>query len=1194
MPSFFTPIDHEQLVQSSAQQKKDILLQRAEEWLLQGAALFFTKGNTVKNDPETLKKDLLRKVKMAAYITNANGDVIHKSYKDAQKDREFFRQYVRPNYGLGIELRGSNLCAIDIDIGEHHALGQQGQASLERFCQDIGMTTNQLLHASYSQRTLTGGYHILFKMPETFQSVLRNEGRFDSKAFEAAYPGIEFRGVLSSHSISLAPTYCTDLGVRYEIINDVRPEPMPYQALKHLFKFFKNKEKPAEKPIHHDYHSDSGRDEALAAAILERLDPDMPRDDWIKVGTALKHLPSGLSLFENWSSQSSKQGSASQFKSEWASFRTNRANLGTLIAMGKSAGFDFKTFHREWMERNHPNNEDYKKKHPSISHHEIPLEAYTLEDQSIPYEKPVPTSQDIWNQLDPERLRFQCAELIRPSTVAIHKQREQAEFHLKTQINRFFEEAQISTEQATPSPHQAIECPTGLGKTHIARMAMQNTAQLPVIYLTPTDAQCDEWLQSWDNKETQPIHVYGRSPDASCPGHCPRFQEVKGLAQAGYSVQEHACRTCPLRRKTIKQYVAYQRACASEPLPHSTPIPAPDYACPYTAHMMEAKKSTQLIMTHESAASQSLFHFETRSGDVIPRVVVIDEDFIPTEAKLFRTDHLMVAIRSLIKEQEHDPDNTTEHPALIESLNELMQHWMKGCVHDDDPVDTDLQKKISQSLKAYRKWKSRERKHDSWVTLNEYGQEDTHQSFLWLEETARHQSLWMNTKGWTVQRIHPLMRLTKRHPILLMTATLPDVLSAWIQSMDGTIEKIHAFHNVHVTYDDTRYCGVTAWSAQEDRLSRERSMRLRVMRQLAKNQWAVLDHKKAVHDPILSEFYQKQGIQAGHWGADHRAHNRWSNCSSLLIFGVHTAPHDHRVRNQYIGTRMMLQKFGISWPEWNHQWDDQLRTSYHHEEPEVMQQPEYQQVVNWYQRQTVHEIVQAIGRLRATRKDQPCSVHLMGQWNPRWLHEYGIQSFRSLGVQINHYDEHASSSTIPPALARHHHAKDRFGHIYQAVFALVEKNKDQLITWAEQGRSTCYDAWVMTREKINTWLTEHGFEKVSAEQLRQTIHEVQNLLRSVDQDSPVEATQTLGQSWTRLMNWMQHSLKQSFQGLDAAESIDEIKSDESDEQHSGPSTITRITNWIQAFLKPFQHQIVSFPVLLDTEDDWWWPDDYST
>ncbi len=75
-------------------------------------------------------------------------------------------------------------------------------------------------------------------------------------------------------------------------------------------------------------------------AAMQHLDPDMPHDQWVATGMALKDAfgDGGLPLWDKWSSRGAKykEGEPAQ---RWHSFRRSGVGLGTLLKMARDAGW---------------------------------------------------------------------------------------------------------------------------------------------------------------------------------------------------------------------------------------------------------------------------------------------------------------------------------------------------------------------------------------------------------------------------------------------------------------------------------------------------------------------------------------------------------------------------------------------------------------------------------------------------------------------------------------------------------------------------------------------------------------------------------------------------------------------------------------------------------------------------------------
>jgi hypothetical protein len=82
--------------------------------------------------------------------------------------------------------------------------------------------------------------------------------------------------------------------------------------------------------------------------LLSVLDPDMPREDWIKVAMGLSHETdgddTGFSIWDEWSAQGSKYPSEEALRTQWESFERRKGaghrqvTMATVMKMAKEAG----------------------------------------------------------------------------------------------------------------------------------------------------------------------------------------------------------------------------------------------------------------------------------------------------------------------------------------------------------------------------------------------------------------------------------------------------------------------------------------------------------------------------------------------------------------------------------------------------------------------------------------------------------------------------------------------------------------------------------------------------------------------------------------------------------------------------------------------------------------------------------------
>jgi KaiC/GvpD/RAD55 family RecA-like ATPase len=92
----------------------------------------------------------------------------------------------------------------------------------------------------------------------------------------------------------------------------------------------------------------------LALECLRFLDPDCHHGEWLKIGAALYSVDPNLeNEFDRWSSGGNKYKDSKEISTIWRSFsKGTKANIGTLVNMAKSNGFDASGWYSDWHKRN--------------------------------------------------------------------------------------------------------------------------------------------------------------------------------------------------------------------------------------------------------------------------------------------------------------------------------------------------------------------------------------------------------------------------------------------------------------------------------------------------------------------------------------------------------------------------------------------------------------------------------------------------------------------------------------------------------------------------------------------------------------------------------------------------------------------------------------------------------------------------
>jgi hypothetical protein len=183
--------------------------------------------------------------------------------------------------------------------------------------------------------TPSGGFHIYLNVGEK------------DKAFKKTvkqYPGIDF---LTQGSQCVIVGSTTEVG-SYTWSEDLFGEFLQSEAPKDLINIL-DKGKQKGLATHEDLGDfegligNEGMEEYKVLDILDKLDPSVLNDEWVKIGMALHHWhpAKGLDLWENWSKGGNNYQEGETVK-RWESFSNTAGGvtLGTVVHMAKEVDYD--------------------------------------------------------------------------------------------------------------------------------------------------------------------------------------------------------------------------------------------------------------------------------------------------------------------------------------------------------------------------------------------------------------------------------------------------------------------------------------------------------------------------------------------------------------------------------------------------------------------------------------------------------------------------------------------------------------------------------------------------------------------------------------------------------------------------------------------------------------------------------------
>lgn len=183
--------------------------------------------------------------------------------------------------------------------------------------------------------TPRGGFHIYLKIPEKYKD-------HSFKKTVKEFKGIDF---LHEGCYCLIPSCIRNDGP-YKWADDLFGEFEQHEAPESLLDFLAYQTESSENDLG-DFEGLIGGNSAhwpedKVLKMLDKLDPSMPNDEWVKVGMALQDWDpiKGLELWEQWSKDGDNYNEGETEK-RWRSFGLNKGvTLGTISYMVKEVKFD--------------------------------------------------------------------------------------------------------------------------------------------------------------------------------------------------------------------------------------------------------------------------------------------------------------------------------------------------------------------------------------------------------------------------------------------------------------------------------------------------------------------------------------------------------------------------------------------------------------------------------------------------------------------------------------------------------------------------------------------------------------------------------------------------------------------------------------------------------------------------------------
>jgi len=561
---------------------------------------------------------------------------------------------------------------------------------------------------------------------------------------------------------------------------------------------------------------------------------------------------------------------------------------------------------------------------------------------------------------------------------------------------------------------------TGTGKSTAAksliRMFELRQAGGRVCVFVPDHAQAVEY-----EKEGF-FHFYGRNPDLQHCGYCPAYETVEKTMQTHHISQAEVCRTCSHGYAWQIEYYGEGRpgagtAKAAERVGNAIKIlrargldPDTVIPCKWQTHLREAILATFVVSVSKSYShnltlkSLVIFDEHFESGDEI-RVTLEDLDLWSQRN------------RKIIEftQKSGDTEMLEAHQKageLFEALGKTMAEYLgkTGAIR----VDEGLLFAIHGILDAAKKQRKDDVTITAWEKLYFNGKgelaENPVRAAHGIAQTLKHGDGYVEKGAMIVSASVPIIeRLAENEPTIVMDATPDPVMVDIVKAQGGRIVNAIAKQRLKIVRHPMRFWGLTPLKPVESEADIDRRERE------IKKYWALLQHHGEdcaylFHKRAAGEFFETAQDSLGflhrtrkdsgpedllgHWGMHHRAHNRWTG-KSLVIVGSFYPPAS-RLRSLYQVSRVAALSAGASpenWPVWNDGMEmisQEFISEGTHAVRNHLPLPADPHIKHWLLSRITAETVQAIGRVRGANADRDIYVHIYGGVPLHGLWNYGL------------------------------------------------------------------------------------------------------------------------------------------------------------------------------------------------------------
>ncbi|HUW98890.1 MAG TPA: toprim domain-containing protein [Acidiferrobacter sp.] len=547
---------------------------------------------------------------------------------------------------------------------------------------------------------------------------------------------------------------------------------------------------------------------------------------------------------------------------------------------------------------------------------------------------------------------------------------------------------------------------TGTGKTTEIKDLINDAAILAaggaVLALVPTHDQADAYeADGW-------WHYYGRSPSPACPGYCPNHKAMMQAVEQHHIPQAEFCHKCPNGLKWAEKWADLTAmGYAGDKL-------AKIEACVWQQHLRDTLER-QFVVAPIASFSETLAGWARDGLDargdkaMRHRLVTVDEHVqmsVPVAVGLpdidlwaHRTKDTLTILERIQAKVEATDDavgGQSEIPAIQKAAKERKESIAaaKAALDLFKTLGAEMGRLVGKEgriivapelLKAVQKmldvddddvaaWERLEFNRDGTLKL-------TPLRAAWaIRKTLEYGDGYVKDGVLTVAGVRPILDRIGKRPIVFFDATPGREMVLAVEAHGGRIIDVIATQHVRIIRHPSRFWGLKAFGKKATPEQRGRAIKqYRALRKLHPKA-VLLVHKKVrvLLDP------DGEDELLGHWGADHRAHDRWTG-RDLVIIGSFFPPMD-TWRGQYQAARIAALTGGAEASDWP-EWPDDLEmeegawiSEGAHEVQCKLPLPKNPAIRAWLLETISAELVQAIGRARGANlaPSQPATIHIYG------------------------------------------------------------------------------------------------------------------------------------------------------------------------------------------------------------------------